>query len=96
MNQCAKCHGVNGDGKRPPGSMYSYNVQPTDFTRKKLMDSMSDGEMFWKITHGRRPMPAFQNRLSDYQRREHDKYHRTYAHPGMLSRPSPAPPAAQP
>ena len=67
---CQKCHGVNGDGKLPPGSNYFYSTKPTDFTNRRIVDAMSDGEIFWKITHGRKPMPAFQNRLSDQQRWE--------------------------
>lgn len=80
-NDCAKCHGINGDGKRPPGSMYSYNVQPANFTNARLMDAMSDGEIFWKITNGRKPMPSFKNRLTDEQRWQLVNLLRTFAHP---------------
>ena len=80
-NDCAKCHGINGDGKRPPGSMYSYNVQPTNFTNGKIIDAMSDGEIFWKITNGRKPMPSFKNRLTDEQRWQLVNLLRTFAHP---------------
>lgn len=69
-NNCQKCHGINGDGKLPPGSTYFYSTKPTDFTNHQIVDAMSDGEIFWKITHGRKPMPAFKNRLSDGQRWE--------------------------
>jgi len=79
-NNCAKCHGINGDGKRPPGSMYSYNVQPTNFTNAKRMDAMSDGEIFWKITNGRKPMPSFKNRLTGEQRWQLVNLLRTFAH----------------
>ncbi len=79
-SDCAKCHGINGDGKRPPGSAYSYNTQPTNFTRKRLMDAMSDGEIYWKITNGRKPMPSFKNRLSNEQRWELVNFLRTFAH----------------
>lgn len=67
-NNCQKCHGVNGDGKLPPGSNYFYSTKPTDFTNRGIVDAMSDGEIFWKITHGRKPMPAFEKRLGDEQR----------------------------
>jgi len=67
-SNCQKCHGVNGDGKLPPGSNYFYSTEPTDFTNRRIVDAMSDGEIFWKITHGRKPMPAFEKRLSDEQR----------------------------
>ena len=32
------------------------------------MRSVTDGELFYRITKGRRPMPAFERRLSDEQR----------------------------
>ena len=80
-DDCAKCHGINGDGKKPPGSMYSYNVQPANFTDTKLMDAMSDGGIFWKITNGRKPMPGFKNRLTDEQRWQLVNLLRTFAHP---------------
>jgi hypothetical protein len=32
------------------------------------MASVSDGEMFYQITEGRRPMPAFRTRLTADQR----------------------------
>ena len=70
MNNCQKCHGVNGDGKLPPGSSYFYSTKPTDFTDSRIVGAMSDGEIFWKITHGRKPMPAFEKRLSNEQRWE--------------------------
>lgn len=70
LNNCQKCHGVHGDGRVPPGATYFYSTKPTDFTNAKLVDPMSDGEMFWKMTNGRKPMPAFKNRLSDQQRWE--------------------------
>ena len=70
INNCQKCHGVNGDGKLPPGSNYFYSTKPTDFTSRRIVDAMSDGEIFWKMTHGQKPMPAFEKRLSDEQRWE--------------------------
>lgn len=68
INNCQKCHGVKGDGRLPPGSNYFYSTKPTDFTNSGIIDAMSDGEIFWKITHGRKPMPSFKNRLTDEQR----------------------------
>src|SRR5215472_8812798 len=70
INNCQKCHGVNGDGKLPPGSSYFYSTKPTDFTDRRIVDAMSDGEIFWKMTRGRKPMPAFEKRLNDEQRWE--------------------------
>lgn len=80
-NDCAKCHGINGDGKKPPDSMYSYSTKPTNFTDARLVDAMSDGEIFWKITNGRKPMPSFKTRLTDEQRWELVNLIRIFAHP---------------
>jgi mono/diheme cytochrome c family protein len=81
VNNCQKCHGVSGDGKVPPGATYFYSTKPTNFTNARLIDSMSDGEIFWKMTNGRKPMPAFKNRLSDEQRWELVNLIRVFAHP---------------
>lgn len=80
-SDCAKCHGISGDGKKPPDSMYSYRTEPTNFTNAKLVDAMSDGEIFWKITNGRKPMPSFKIRLTDEQRWELVDLIRVFAHP---------------
>lgn len=80
-NNCQKCHGVSGDGKLPPGATYFYSTKPTNFTNARLVDAMSDGEIFWKMSNGRKPMPAFKNRLSDEQRWELVDLIRVFAHP---------------
>lgn len=80
-DHCQKCHGVNGDGKLPPGSTYFYFTKPTNFTDARIADAMSDGEIFWKITHGRKPMPAFEEIINDTQRWELVNLIRALAHP---------------
>lgn len=87
VNNCQKCHGVNGDGRVPPGATYFYSTKPTDFTNERLVDSMSDGEIFWKMTNGRKPMPGFKNRLSDEQRWELVNLIRALAHPTSPAAP---------
>ncbi|MGH9863875.1 MAG: c-type cytochrome [Candidatus Acidiferrales bacterium] len=85
QSDCAKCHGIAGDGKRPPGSIYAYSTQPTNFTDSKLLDAISDGEIFWKITNGRKPMPSFKIRLTDEQRWGLVNLIRVFAHPSSAS-----------
>lgn len=92
-DRCAHCHGVNGDGKRPPGSMYLYLTQPTNFTDAKIMDGMTDGEIYWKITTGNRPMPSYKNTLSEADRWELVNFLRAFAHPISVSAPEKAKPA---
>ncbi|HEV2490309.1 MAG TPA: cytochrome c [Candidatus Acidoferrales bacterium] len=90
--RCAHCHGVKGDGKRPPGTTYFYWTQPTKFTDAKIMDAMTDGEIFWKITTGNRPMPSYKDQLSKNDRWELVSFLRTFAHPpGKSVPPSAAP-----
>lgn len=81
VSNCQKCHGINGDGKVPPGATYFYSTKPTDFTSARRIDAMSDGEILWKMTNGRKPMPGFKNRLSDEQRWELVNLIRVFAHP---------------
>jgi mono/diheme cytochrome c family protein len=65
-NLCAPCHGDKGDGKGEEGE--SLRVTPADFTSAALMLPMSDGELFYKITKGRNPMPSFEVKLTDQER----------------------------
>ena len=66
--KCASCHGNlgKGDGDDPP----LWGPRPTDLTDAAHIGAQSDGELFFKITEGKRPMPSFKNRLSDRQRWE--------------------------
>lgn len=66
MDQCAQCHGDEGKGDGPEAPMYS--VKPADFSDSGMMSQMTDGEIFWKIGEGRRPMPSFKKRLTEEQR----------------------------
>jgi mono/diheme cytochrome c family protein len=66
QQHCQKCHGPNGDGKGEKAPELS--TAPGDFTDAKKMSGLTDGELFWEITEGRRPMPAFADKLSEQQR----------------------------
>jgi len=72
--RCTNCHGDNGDGKGEEASRYS--PAPADLTDPRV-HNQTDGELFWKITKGRRPMPSFRNKLSDEERWEVVIYLRT-------------------
>lgn len=65
-DKCAECHGDSGKGDGAQGRMY--NPQPQDLTDAVHMNAISDGELYYKITEGHRPMPAFRKRLTDEQR----------------------------
>jgi mono/diheme cytochrome c family protein len=66
LDKCAECHGDAGKGDGPQGKMY--DPLPKDLTDAAHMNAVSDGELFYKISEGHRPMPAFRKRLTDEQR----------------------------
>ena len=66
LDKCAECHGDTGKGDGPQGRMY--DPLPKDLTDAAHMNAVSDGELFYKISAGHRPMPAFRKRLTDEQR----------------------------
>jgi mono/diheme cytochrome c family protein len=74
---CEKCHGINGDGKGPKAADLS--VAPGDFTDAQKMRTLMDGELFWQITYGRLPMPAFADKMSEQARWQLVDYIRTFA-----------------
>jgi mono/diheme cytochrome c family protein len=86
-NRCEGCHGESGDGKGQHAD--SLSIAPSDFTDAPAMDLSTDGELFWKISHGRRPMPAFQGKLTEQERWQLVDFIRTFA-----KRPSGAAPPA--
>jgi mono/diheme cytochrome c family protein len=65
-DKCANCHGESGKGDGPDAARY--DPAPADFTDPKRMDSVSDGELFYKISEGKKPMPVFKTKLSEEQR----------------------------
>jgi mono/diheme cytochrome c family protein len=71
---CALCHGKTGAGDGPAGK--ALNRKPADFTDAKTMKKLTDGELFYKMTTGRLPMPSWAQ-LSDTQRWELVNYLRT-------------------
>jgi mono/diheme cytochrome c family protein len=66
LDKCAQCHGETGKGDGPEGKMY--DPPPGNLTDAKHMNARTDGELFYQISQGRKPMPAFKKRLSEEQR----------------------------
>jgi len=77
--RCAHCHGNNGDGDGPEA--HRLRVEPTDFTDVGQMSRLTDGEIFWRIGAGRRPMPSFRDKLTETERWELVDYIRAFAQP---------------
>jgi mono/diheme cytochrome c family protein len=63
---CANCHGDSGKGDGSDAMMY--DPAPSDLTDSKHMNSLTDGEIFYQITQGRKPMPSFRKKLTEDQR----------------------------
>jgi mono/diheme cytochrome c family protein len=66
LDKCSECHGDTGKGDGPQGRMY--DPAPGNLTDAKHMHALTDGELFYQISEGRKPMPAFKKRLSEEQR----------------------------
>jgi len=45
-----------------------YDPAPSDLTDAKHMNTLTDGEIFYQITQGRKPMPSFRKKLTEDQR----------------------------
>ena len=60
---CLSCHGVAGKGDGAEAA--KLDRSPGDLTR---IEGQTDGELFWKITVGRKPMPAYENTFSEGER----------------------------
>lgn len=77
MDHCKSCHGENGDGKGERAEKLS--IAPSDFTDAHAMSLATDGELFWKISRGHRPMPAFRDKLSENERWQLVDFLRTFS-----------------
>jgi mono/diheme cytochrome c family protein len=60
---CVSCHGTAGNGNGPIAKMLS--VSPGDLTRPRTATA---GELYWKVTTGRFPMPSYEDRLKEVER----------------------------
>jgi len=63
--QCAQCHGERGQGDGPEAR--THYPLPADLTDANRMANIVDGEIFYQISEGRRPMPSFKQRLTQDQ-----------------------------
>jgi mono/diheme cytochrome c family protein len=71
---CVMCHGKTGDADGP--AVIELNIHPAKLSDPKLA-SEPDGSLFWKITTGKKPMPAYGRRLSETDRWNLVNYIRT-------------------
>jgi mono/diheme cytochrome c family protein len=66
LDKCSQCHGTSGKGDGPDAA--TYYPSPTNLTDASHINSVTDGEIFYQISQGRKPMPAFKKRLTEEQR----------------------------
>jgi mono/diheme cytochrome c family protein len=59
-NHCQQCHGPVGAGD---GS-----AQRVSYDLRTIVVKLTDGELYWKITHGVGKMPSFAGALTDEER----------------------------
>jgi mono/diheme cytochrome c family protein len=78
-DKCAQCHGERGKGDGPQAWMQ--RPSPTDLTDVPHMSNLTDGDIFYQITQGRRPMPSFESRLTPDQRWQLVLLLRSFAQP---------------
>lgn len=76
---CANCHGDSGKGDGSDAMMY--DPAPSNLTEAKHMNALTDGEIFYQITQGRKPMPSFRKKLTEEQRWQLVILVRTFAAP---------------
>ena len=66
LDKCANCHGGTGKGDGSDAALYY--PSPTNLTDAHHISSVTDGEIFYQISQGRKPMPSFKRRLTEEQR----------------------------
>jgi hypothetical protein len=74
-----------------------YDPSPSDLTDAKHMNSLTDGEIFYQITQGRKPMPSFRKKVTEDQRWQLVILVRSFASPTAAPpTKAPEPPAKTP
>jgi mono/diheme cytochrome c family protein len=75
---CVFCHGETGSGNE--ANLARLRRKPADLSNKERMTSMTDGEVFWKVSKGITGiMPAGERRMTEEERWNVVNYVRTLA-----------------
>jgi mono/diheme cytochrome c family protein len=75
-HNCTACHGTSGKGDGPAAPYLQ--THPGNLSDPGMW-KYSDGNLFYKITEGRSPMPTYRTMLTDEQRWQVVDYIRTLA-----------------
>lgn len=73
---CKSCHGTKGKGDGTKAE--KIDISCGDFSTAEFA-KISDGELYWKTTQGRKPMPSYKEKLGDSERWAIINYVRTLA-----------------
>jgi mono/diheme cytochrome c family protein len=65
LKRCVACHGKTGNGDGPDAA--DLGIHPAKLSDPVIRQE-TDGELFWKITVGKKPMPNYGTRLSPTDR----------------------------
>jgi mono/diheme cytochrome c family protein len=65
LKRCVACHGKTGNGDGPNAA--DLGIHPAKLSDPRIQEE-TDGELFWKITVGKKPMPNYGTRLSPTDR----------------------------
>jgi mono/diheme cytochrome c family protein len=76
LQRCVGCHGKTGKGDGPDAA--DLGIHPAKLSDAAVQQE-TDGELFWKVTVGKKPMPSYRSRLSPTDRWNAINYLRTLA-----------------
>lgn len=74
--ECKSCHGSKGLGDGAKAE--KIDISCGNFSTKETQN-LTDGELYYKTTEGRKPMPSFKDKLTDSERWAVVAYMRTLA-----------------
>jgi len=66
LDKCSECHGETGQGNGPQAKMY--DPRPRMLTDAPHLATVTDGELFYVISEGHKPMPSYRKKLTEEQR----------------------------
>jgi mono/diheme cytochrome c family protein len=73
--ECLSCHGKKGKGDGPKAEELDKAVKDLGLPKTQ---NQTDGELFWKINEGKKPMPSTKKTLSETQKWQVVIYIRTF------------------
>jgi mono/diheme cytochrome c family protein len=87
LDKCSECHGETGQGNGPQAKMY--DPRPRMLTDAPHLSTVTDGELFYVISQGHKPMPSYKRKLTEDQRWQLVLLVRAFSHT-VSPQPSPA------